>query len=337
VDLKKTAVKDTDYLYITSLVRAKEPALLTDAARDRMIEARTDDEAARVLEECGFPDMSELDSLRMESRLSAYLDDILADFVCYVPRRELVEVFRLKYDYHNAKVLIKAQAADVGGGPLLSGSGRFDPEALTEQFYQGSSSGLPKVYADALWAARDELSRTKDAQRADFILDRAYFAELRDLAEQAESPFLTGYCAALIDSANLRAAVRVMMMALDPALLTDVLVSGGAVQLNAIAAAVRSGEGLAELYGGSLFAKAAAAGAEAARSGGSLTLFEKLCDNAVTNYLQSAKRVSFGDGPVIAFLAAVEAEITSVRIIMNGRAAGLEPERIRERLRDSYV
>lgn len=335
--MKKTAVKDTDYLYITSLVRAKEPALLTDAARDRMLEARTDDEAARVLEECGFSDMSELDSLSMESRLAAYFNGILEDFVRYVPRRELVDVFRLKYDYHNAKVLIKAQAGNVGGSSLLSGSGRIDPEALSEQFYQGSSSGLPQIYADALWAARDALSRTKDAQQADFILDRAYFAEMRELAEQAGSPFLAGYCAALIDSANLRAAVRVMVMALDPALLVEVLVSGGTAAPDSIAASVRSGDGLAELFGGSMFSKAAEAGAEAARSGESLTLFEKLCDDAVTDYLQSAKRVSFGDGPVIAFLAAVEAEITSVRIIMNGRAAGLEPERIRERLRDSYV
>lgn len=333
----KTKIKDTDYLYITSLVRAKEPFLLTDAGRDRMIEARTDEEAARILEECGFPDMSELDALTMESRLTVYLDSILEDFVRYVPRSELVDVFRLKYDYHNAKVLVKAQAGGVDGTPLLSGSGRFDPELLAEQFYQGNGSGLPQTYIDAIWEARDVLSRTKDAQQADFVLDRAYFAEMHQLAKGAESPFLASYCAALIDSANLRTAVRAMVMELDPALLTQVFVEGGTVQSDFIANAVRSRDGIAAVFGGSIFGKAAAAGADAISSGGSLTRFEKLCDDAVTSFLQSAKRMSFGDGPVIAFLAAVEMEITSVRIIMNSRSAGLEPERIRERLRDSYV
>lgn len=44
-----------------------------------------------------------------------------------------------------------------------------------------------------------------------------------------------------------------------------------------------------------------------------------------------------GEAPVIAYLAAKEAEILAIRIILTGRLADLAPDIIRERLREAYV
>ena len=71
--------------------------------------------------------------------------------------------------------------------------------------------------------------------------------------------------------------------------------------------------------------------------GGSLTAFERLCDNAVMGYLAQARRIPFGEHPIIGYLYAREAEITAIRTIMSGRMAGLSGEKIRERLREAYV
>ncbi|MBO5556620.1 MAG: V-type ATPase subunit, partial [Oscillospiraceae bacterium] len=83
-------------------------------------------------------------------------------------------------------------------------------------------------------------------------------------------------------------------------------------------------------------AKAAALGAEAV-GGGSMTAFELACDNAVNDYLRDAKLIGFGPEPLVAYLAAVEGEITAIRMILTGRLAGIEPQVIRERLRDLYA
>ena len=48
--------KDTDYLSISARIRAMENRLLTRERMDRMIEARDDGEAMKVLTECGYPD-----------------------------------------------------------------------------------------------------------------------------------------------------------------------------------------------------------------------------------------------------------------------------------------
>ena len=67
------------------------------------------------------------------------------------------------------------------------------------------------------------------------------------------------------------------------------------------------------------------------------TGFERACDNAVTSYLAAARRVPFGEEAVIGYLYAREQELTAIRSIFAGRAAGLDGETIRSRLRETYV
>ena len=57
----------------------------------------------------------------------------------------------------------------------------------------------------------------------------------------------------------------------------------------------------------------------------------------MTRYLAGAKYVPFGEAPVVGYLAAVDSELTNLRIILSGRMAGLDGDTIRERLRESYV
>ena len=71
--------------------------------------------------------------------------------------------------------------------------------------------------------------------------------------------------------------------------------------------------------------------------GGSLTEFERECDNALTAYLAAARRIPFGEETVIGYLYAKEQEFTAICSIFAGRAAGLDGDTIRARLRETYV
>ena len=139
-----------------------------------------------------------------------------------------------------------------------------------------------------------------------------------------------------IDSANLRSAVRSARMGRGADFLKRVLIQGGNVKLDSLIAAATGGADLAGVFARTPLEGAAEAGAKA-MEGGPLTEFERLCDNAVTAYLTQGKRVAFGEHPLIGYLYAREAELTTIRIILTGRLAGLDTDAIRERLRDSYV
>ena len=138
--------------------------------------------------------------------------------------------------------------------------------------------------------------------------------------------------AAQIDAANLRALIRTLRMGKNGDFLAGVLFEGGEIEPAAVLALANDRSGLAEVYGATRFAQAAEAG-EAALKGGSLTEFEKRCDDAVSDYLAGAQMIPFGEAPMLAYLAARETEYTNIRILLMGRAAGLSPEVIRSRLR----
>ena len=327
-------VKDERYLCVSAYVRALESRLLTAGDLTRMIDAGTVEEALRMLSDHGYPDLRP-DMVAVEQALRESREELLADLATILPDRTILDLFRIRYDYHNVKVALKALWTDVDGTRLLMGGGRLDPTELYRTLQTGEDSGLPDALLAAVREARETVGATGDPQKGDLILDRACFADQLLLARQSDSPFLLGYVRLLTDMANLQTSVRVLRMGRDTHLLADALFPGGTVEPGALLEAARTGD-LAPLWTASPLEDAAAVGQEAL-TGGSLTAFEKACDDALTRYLQRAVLVPFGLEPVLAFIAAREQEQRNIRIIVSGRLAGLPADTIRERMRESYV
>lgn len=326
-------VTDRDYLGLTAMLRARESKMLDRDRMDRMLNASSYGDAAKLLTDCGYEDLSSMNANEVDAALNARRAEIYEEIGRMAPEPELVDVFRLKYDYHNAKVALKAAAMGTDGTHLYNHAGCIPVETLEEALTEEHFSALPQAMAKALQEARDTLGKTGNPQTADFVLDRAYFAQLQEMAEKAGGAYLKGYVRLLIDAANLRAAVRTVRMDHGVDFLLQALVPGGTVSVDTMAQAAMSGDGLTALFNATVLQNAAAMGVEAMK-GGSMTKFEQACDNAVTAYLGGAKLISFGSEPVVEYLAMVETEITAVRMILTGRLAGIEPGVIRERLRD---
>lgn len=319
------------------MLAARETRMLSAERMERMIDAPTNDEAAKTLEECGYGDLSGLSAKEVNAALETRISAVFTELENMVPERELVQLFRLKYDYHNAKTLMKAQAAGVDGSAILSQRGTVPASVLTNAFVNEDYRDVPPVLAESMQEAAAILARTANPQLADFAMDRAYFAQMRSLAEAInDGGFALGYVRLQIDSANLRAAVRTHRMGKDSDFLKTALIPGGTLGADRVAAAADSAEALAALYNMTWLTRAAAAGA-AAMGGGSLTEFELLCDNALLDYVREAKMQSFGAAHVCAYLAAMENEVTAARMILTGRLSGLAPGVIRERLRETYA
>ena len=314
------------------MLAARETKMLSAERMERMIDAPTNDEAAKILEECGYGDLSGLSAKEAGAALEAHIPALFDEVEGMVPEAQLVQLFRLKYDYHNAKALIKAQAMGVECDAILSQRGTVPPQKLHAAFYEEDYRDVPPVLAQAMASAAAILAHTTNPQAADFELDRAYFAQMLDLADGlSDGGFAMGYVQLQIDSANLRAAVRTRRMAKDADFLKTALIPGGTIGTDRVLAAFDSAEALTALYGNTWLGNAAA------MSGGALTAFELLCDNALMDYIRAAKLRSFGAAHVTAYLAAMENETTAARMILTGRLAGLQPAVIRERLRETYA
>lgn len=327
-------VKDTDYLYLSTYLRAQEPKMLGRDRIERMLTAKTAADAARILEECGYGTFETVTASVLEEKIAARRAAVMEDLARLAPDVRVVDAFRVRYDYHNAKVLVKS--GGTRGQALLSSAGRVPPQQMEEAFSTGSFAGLPQPLAAAMCDARDTLARSGDPQLADFILDKAYFEEFLKLAQACGSAFLEGYVRLSADCANLKSAVRAQRMGKDAAFCRKALVPAGTVDSGRLAGRMAAREPLAPLFDGTRLSAAARAGDEAV-AGGRLTEFERACDNAQVEYLRAAKLTGFGEKVLVCFICALENELSTARIVLTGRIGGLDEHVIRERLRESYV
>lgn len=332
---KTKKLKENDFLSISARVRVLETRLLTAERMERMIDAKDAADAAKVLGECGYPDLPEVTNSALDAMLAQAQAALFEDMGKAVGNDALIDVFRCKYDYHNAKTLVKAEALKLDQDRLLLGGGRYAPPALAEDYRREDLRTYADTFREAIGQAREVLGSSGDPQQADIILDRAYFKELAALAKASGSKFLEGYVTTLIDGANLRAAVRAARLDKAGEFLRAVLVEGGSVSPDAIARV--KGTELGKVFKDTAFRAAAEAGAAlAVPNGGALTDFERMCDDTVMAYLAKARMIPFGEQPVVAYLYAREAEATAIRIILTGRMAGIDGTTIRQRLRRAY-
>ncbi|MBQ9493804.1 MAG: V-type ATPase subunit [Oscillibacter sp.] len=323
-------IRDTDYLAISTRIRAMENGLLSRERVEQLLEARTEEDTEKLLRESGYPDLDPARPDAMDAAISALREETFRDLADSAPDPRYLDFFRVRYDYHNAKAVVKAQALGTDPAPMLSALGRVPAADLA-----GDYDSLPGELGPALREAREILETTRDPQLSDIALERRMYADLRAIAARTGSAFLQGYVRIMIDAENLRALVRTLRMGRNADFLKGVLLDGGEIDTDGVLA-VASGGSLSDLYASTPLASAAEAGADAVK-GASLTAFEKRCDDAVTDYLTAARFVPFGDAPLVAYLAARETEYTNLRILLLGRAAGLSADVIRSRLRAGYV
>ena len=327
-------MKDSDFLFLASMLRARETGMLKGDKINRMLDAPGFDEAAKLLLDCGYPDMTEMNMAQIESVLNRHRSNIYYEISNFGYARDLLDIFRIKYDYHNVKVLVKSMGANVDSSYLLSDSGRIDIEALNEAFITGQRTDLPPPVAAAMSAAVGILSRTKNPQLADIRIDKAWFGELLLLANGLKNDFITGFVRLQIDNSNLSTIVRSKRAGRSKDFLAGALIQGGSVDTDKLAASYN--ENAIALFTDGALVNAARLG-YGVMEGGAQTLFELACDNALLYYATNTVYISFGPAPVIAYLAKLDWELTVIRMILTGKLTGISPDVIRERLRDCRV
>lgn len=326
-------IKDTEYLYLSAYVHAKESGLIGRDSIERMIDSPTPEQAIKILADAGWRVPDGCDAKTLEGILSARRDEAFADMSSLAPNKAMVDVFRIRYDYHNAKAVIKAAALGTDAGGILSKAGRIAPGELKDCFLQERLGSLPSTLGKAMAEAADVLARTSDPQKAEFVLDRAYYAELIAEAESSGSDFILGWAKLGIDGANLKTLVRSFRMKKDNDFIAQALIEGGNVKRMYILASLNNPESALELFAPTPYARTVDM-AKAAINGGELAGFEKLSDDVLSSYMAGGKLSAFGEKPLISYLSAVETEINAVRVVMAGQYSHIPPEVTRRRLRE---
>ena len=365
------------YAYAMGRVRAVERKMLSQNQYDRMIESRTAEDALHILRENGYggaggpggPD-AQIEARGYESLLDYENEDLAAFITDISPEPRLLKVFLLRYDYHNIKVLLKAEflggsgepgkpgasdasgasgasggssAPNTSGEHVLSRSGIIAPERLARIINERTLYSLPAPMAEgiqeAIRAYRQSIAiQSPDPQSIDIKLDQAMYGHMLSEAAELGNPFVTKLIKIYIDLANIGAFLRMRNMRKDASFLRGALIEGGDVDHGVYARyLLDSPESFVNAMQHTPYSQLCEDGVKSFEATGTLTVFERSADNYVNSFAKKTKLYPIGLELIAAYFVARQTELKNIRIIMVGKINGIAQDIIRERLRESYV
>ncbi len=332
-------IKDTDYLFSTARVRSVEKNMLSRERAEKMIDAKTIEDALKVLEDIDYgyggetTDANNYEKLLTEEHKKTY------DFITSIaPELDYFNMFLYPYDYHNLKVIMKSEYSGTDFSDAFVDTGSIDLKVLMYSVKERDFSELTDNMENALKEIIETFPKSNDPQVIDIILDKYCYDEMLKSAEETKSKFIIDYVKMQIDAINVKTYVRLKKMNKSWDFFTKVFLHGGNINEQIF---IKNYDETFEKFGEQLsaygFKGAFLEGTEALAETGKFTTLEKLLDNKIIEHIRSAKYISFGIEPLAGYLIAKDNEIKIARIILAGRLAGISPELIRERLRETYV
>jgi V/A-type H+-transporting ATPase subunit C len=317
-----------------------ETRLLDRSKIDRMVEAKSADEALKVLSESEYAEyLADLSGVhQFEKILETELRRVYLELRKFAPEKDLIGVFAKKFDFHNLKVLIKANKLGEKRDELLVPEvGNIALAELIRAVGDDDYSNLPSRMRQAAEKLSEQFRLEADPQMVDLLLDRAMYEEIMELVDSLESAFLKGYFTNLLDLINIKTYLRVRRVNRQKDFLDQALLPTGDVDMTKLVQLMEPLEVLVDRLAFSRYAKVIEEGVQTYQKTDTLTRYEKLADDFLIDYIKQAKYISFGPEPIIGYLLAKENEIKTIRIIMVGKINQLPVEEITERLRDVYV
>ena len=326
-----------NYVFACARVRANEKNLLGREKLFQMIDARSLEDALKILEDAQYGEEGKnILPSSYEKTLAEERDKLYAFLRSLAPDAEEFRVFAYPFDYHNIRVLLKAEALGTDGSGLLMTGGILKPAAMAAAIRERNLSSLTPLMKKAVEEGADTLARTKDPQSVDLICDRACYADILLTAKKSGNSYLKGYVQLLIDTINLKTFVRCRRMKQTWSYFETVYLEGGTISSRTFVAGYDEPmESFAPRVAATALARAAAEGGADIREHG-FTSIEKLCDDALIAYVRNARYISFGIEPLIGYAVGKQMEIKNVRIILAGKSAGLDGGLLRERVRETY-
>lgn len=334
---------DTRYAYAVGKVRALETGLLDKSRFDSMIAARDAGEALKTLSDTDYgPFLPELKGTRdFETALNGELKSVLRLVSDLSRDTELTDIFRLRYDFHNLKVLLKIKClgdrVPVAGHLPLMDTGLIEPAKLRKIVEDDDYGELPDELRRAAEKAIKSFKETHDTQQVDIVLDREMHILFSQRAGQKGHPFLREYFQIYLDLINIKNFLRVKELRLGKSFFEEIFLEGGELEKSLFLKSDEgSGNNFASLLSSTPYGTLVSEGIKSWQENRSWSELERLSDNYLLSFLRRARYVVFGLEPVIAYLLARENEIKMIRIIMVGKLNGLSADLLGSRLRDIY-
>ena len=323
----------TSAIYGVARIRSHEKDVFSRERLMRLIDGTAED-VVRQLTDAGYGDMPDATVDNASRMIDASLKNAceLVKEVSFRP--EGTDVFLMKADVHNLKLLLKLRLTGSREEPALMRGGLYEPEKLEAMVRDADYRDLPEQFREALAALEQSFQTKVDPVAVSVALDRAYIL----YAYGCKDGFVREYFRTLADFDNVLALLRVRAMDAGAERLRAVLLPAGAIDHARLLAALDMPlDGLGKSLATGPARDGILRGLETVAHTGRISALERERDDALMRMASAGRMEDESILPVVSYLLAREQEAICVRLILTAKRNGLPDAIITERLRELYV
>jgi len=322
---------DFRYAFETGRVRALETQMLSPATLEDMTNAGSFDEANELLAGTQY-------ALPQGPNRFAALEKILRERRTWVRQlfetlcidKAIVKLFRSRDDFANLRLAVRRAVSDKPIGQDYSPDGNVPPQMYEEVFQEETYERFPKYMQQAVEYSVLEYYHDKDIRRIDYAIDAFQAQYNLSQAKKLRSLFLLGLFKIQIDLTNIKTLMRVKFTDSEQ---RNVFLKGGFLEHERFQRSLDLDyEAIPPIFYASPYYNIVQSGASYLANENSFLKIEQLCDRHLLGFLKTARRITAGPQPVIAFLVMKENEIRTVRLILTAKKNNLENRLLLDRV-----
>jgi V/A-type H+-transporting ATPase subunit C len=318
-----------------------EPLLLDASQLQRMMDADGSDGALKILSETNYSRWMTDGDGRYDSALEAELAATFDEFAAFVSDGELIDIFRIPYDFHNVKVIIKSGFKARSGGKkrydLLSGLGSVPVDDLASKMESEEYGLLPYGLSQLIPACTSVWEQSRDIVEIERILDRGMFAAIMSLARSTEEPGIAKWAEAKVDAENIRNLLRIRRFGFDASAAASFLHDGGSIAPSVLAPLISEQfDGWGRVLAFSNVGLAISVIPDDGDFDHLIVALEKTLDDYCSSVLANARYSSNAPENVLAFLWGKEMEIKNIRTILVSKGTNSDRDEVRRMMRRGY-
>lgn len=309
-----------------------ENHILDTAFFSRLMESSGIDDALKALGETSYSQWisgNENFDKAIDSEMLATCKELES----FVPDKELIDIFRIPYDFHNVKVLLKGLFKVRGGEAegrrydLLSKLGTIDIEELKTAIETEEYGFLPYGLTDLIPQCWQLWDSSKNPQAVELLIDHAMFRAMLNVAEGLKMPAVIHWVKSRIDAENLRSAVRLARIKYDSAKALPFFHEGGTIRPDDMARLLNEPqETWSRLLSHTDIGTALASLQDSGDIKSSLSDVSKSLDDYLIRVLENAKYSMDAPENVLLYLLTKEAETRNMRVALVCISGGLDRE-----------
>lgn len=332
-------MNDLAYSGVNTTVRILEQQLLSKEQLNGILVSTSLQQALEALQKTSYEiDVQEvLESRQFDKVLDDYLKVHYEEVLELIPDASLLDVFSIRYTYHNLKVLLKSKFSGRDLTHLCVPLGRYSMETLNQLVETQDSLDVPPIMIEGVREAYADFENFGRLEAADVFMDRYYFKHLRFIDRTLNQDIIHQIVNIMIDMENMTILIRANQQNQSRSFLIGVLSSEGTIDKTLLIDEVleKGTDALLELYRNVPYYDRIVSILESEEH--PVFALELLKEELIYHILQEATFEPFGPLPSLAYIHAIEMEVKNLRLLLVGVDNEFSKKQLEERMRPVYV